>query len=139
MSDPANSVPPRSDPSAVPGAAVMPWQEQQDPFGRSKAVAASSPCHAIHTKPLPAGALPCTRPSVADPTSLAPIALTIAAGICLGGGVVIARRKGRVPTGRRTSRTAHRNAWRWRMIAWLLILAAIGFVVLIAADDLPFA
>ena len=128
MSDPANSVPPRSDPSAVPGAAVMPWQEQQDPFGRSKAVAASSPCHAIHTKP-----------SVADPTSLAPIALTIAAGICLGGGVVIARRKGRVPTGRRTSRTAHRIAWRWRMIAWLLILAAIGFVVLIAADDLPFA
>lgn len=139
MADPNSTDPALPDATPVPERGVMPWQEQPDPFKRTDQAARPSPCHAIHTKPLPAGAFPCAKPGIADPTSLAPILLTIAAGICMGAGAVIARGKGRVPAARRSSRTAQRDALRWRIAACVLILAGLVCLVLIALGDLPFA
>lgn len=139
MSDPASSDAARPDATSVPQRVVMPWQEQPDPFRRADPPVQSSPCHAIQAKPLPAGALPCAKPGVADPTSLAPIALTIAAGLCLGSGAIILRSKGRAPAGKPRSRTAQRKARRWQIAAWLLVVAGLGCLVMIATLDLPFA
>lgn len=139
MADPNSTDPALPDATPVPERAVMPWQEQPDPFKRTDQAARPSPCHAIQPKPLPPGTFPCAKPGIADPTSLAPILLTIAAGICLGAGAVIVRSKGRVPAARRGSRTAQRAALRWRIAAGVLILTGLVCLALIATVNLPLA
>lgn len=126
MPDPAglSSVPP-----------VAPWLDQADPVGRASQAAAPAPCHGIRSKQLPADALPCPRPGLADPSSLAPISLTLAAGVLVGAGLILLRKARRIEAGPRKQRSTSRP---WRIGAWLFMVAALGCVVLIAAGDLPF-
>ncbi len=90
-------------------------------------------CHVAIGKARGDTPLPCGRHALSDPTSLAPIALTIVAGLLIIGGSLVVKGKdpdvltGAPARGRRAKRRALR---RRRLIGWALVAAGVGCLLL---------
>eukprot|EP01037_Dinobryon_pediforme_P005628 gene5628-5687_t len=93
----------------------------------------AAPCHIALSKAHGDAASPCGRHALSDPTALAPIALTIIAGLLVLGGSLVVRGKGpeRLTGAQARGRRARRRALRRRrLIGWTLVAAGAGCLVL---------